>query len=415
MNAQAAEEQPRRKQRRWDSRSQNGEENRNQRSRSPKKPGTRQRRTSRRSSCLYSDEDLEARRSRPSRSREFRHREERRAERRWNREERKRRIDDEAGNRHYKRRRRKRRSNSPSGSNPSVKNNARTGVVSIEEERPIKTEHSSSFHDDTIGHYKCGKGAIIDDRYRVEREVGLGTFGRVLECTDLRKGGFRSSRSGQVVAIKVVRNQKRYYESALLEAKIIAEINRKGGRGLTHCVVMHDAFTFRGHYCMVFESLGPSLYDFLKRHNYQGFPIFCVEDFAMQLLEACEFLHRNRIIHTDLKLENILLMNDREVHRDGHQVPESSRIKLIDFGGACYDDEKKSSIINTRQYRSPGMSSFVCNDTMSNTFSEPSVCDRDGIRGNLWSWVEYAFRYVVYWMHLGRDLPRGAIISHACK
>jgi dual-specificity kinase/CDC-like kinase len=36
------------------------------------------------------------------------------------------------------------------------------------------------------------------------------------------------------------------------------------------------------------------------------------------------------------------------------EIPESTRIKLIDFGGATYDNEKKkSSIINTRQYRAP--------------------------------------------------------------
>jgi serine/threonine protein kinase len=34
-------------------------------------------------------------------------------------------------------------------------------------------------------------------------------------------------------------------------------------------------------------------------------------------------------------------------------LPESTRIKIIDFGGATYDDEKKSSVINTRQYRAP--------------------------------------------------------------
>ena len=26
---------------------------------------------------------------------------------------------------------------------------------------------------------------------------------------------------------------------------------------------------------------------------------------------------------------------------------------VIDFGGATYDDERKSSIVNTRQYRAP--------------------------------------------------------------
>jgi dual-specificity kinase/CDC-like kinase len=116
---------------------------------------------------------------------------------------------------------------------------------------------------------------------------------------------------------------------------------------------MHDAFSFDGHYCMVFESLGPSLYDFLKRHNYQPFPMACVQDFAVQLLETLEFLHSFRLIHTDLKIENILLMNNREVNYGNQRVPESTKIKLIDFGGACYDSEKKSSVINTRQYRAP--------------------------------------------------------------
>jgi serine/threonine protein kinase len=34
-------------------------------------------------------------------------------------------------------------------------------------------------------------------------------------------------------------------------------------------------------------------------------------------------------------------------------VPESTHIKVIDFGGACFDDAKKSAVINTRQYRAP--------------------------------------------------------------
>jgi dual-specificity kinase/CDC-like kinase len=71
-------------------------------------------------------------------------------------------------------------------------------------------------------------------------------------------------------------------------------------------------------------------------------------------LETLEFLHTNKIIHTDLKLENLLLLNDSEVkNKSGQRVPESNRIKVIDFGGATYDNEKKSSIINTRQYRAP--------------------------------------------------------------
>jgi dual specificity protein kinase CLK2/3 len=72
--------------------------------------------------------------------------------------------------------------------------------------------------------------------------------------------------------------------------------------------------------------------------------------------KTLEFLHGCGLIHTDLKVENVLLMNSREVpygNNTRHLVPQSTRIKLIDFGGATYDKDKKSSVINTRQYRAP--------------------------------------------------------------
>ena len=104
------------------------------------------------------------------------------------------------------------------------------------------------------------------------------------------------------MAIKIVRNVKRYYESAIIEADIIKDVNRRGRRGRTHCSILYDTFSFHGHYCMVLESLGPSLYDFLKGQKYHPFPIYCVRDFAEQLLETLEYLHSFRLIHTDLKV-----------------------------------------------------------------------------------------------------------------
>lgn len=218
-----------------------------------------------------------------------------------------------------------------------------------------KASGSASSWDDTVGHFRGTCGSTIADRYRIIEEVGIGTFGRVLECADLNRRASDKNRYGaaQYVAIKVVRSVKRYCDSAIIEAKIVADLNRCGGRGLSHCVVLRDSFSLDGHYCLVFERLGPSLYDFLKRHNYQPFPMVCVQDFTVQLLEALEFMHSLRLIHTDLKIENILLMDHREVNYGTYRVPASTKIKVIDFGGACYDSDKKSTIITTRQYRAP--------------------------------------------------------------
>ena len=284
-----------------------------------------------------------------------------------------RRGDSSLGYKEQRRKPRRRRRRSPTSWSPRQEPARHTGVVSEEDEGPRSQQEkpkesrarSSSSHDDSKGHFKGGAGTVIADRYRILRDVGLGTFGRVVEAADLKRSRRTSSRQGQDndgprVAIKIVRDVKRYYDSALIEADIVEDVNRRGGRGTSLCAMMFDAFTWKSHYCLVFESLGPSLYDFMKRHDYQPFPMVCVRDFARQLLEALEFLHSFGLIHTDLKPENILLCStsSRDVsykyHGRTYKLPESTRIKLIDFGGATYDDDKKkSSIINTRQYRAP--------------------------------------------------------------
>jgi len=227
---------------------------------------------------------------------------------------------------------------------------------------------SSIDRDDSYGHFEGGAGTVLGGRYKIIKDVGLGTFGRVVQAIDLHRhpdGNIKRllDRKQKIpvedtVAIKIVRDVKRYHESALIEAAILKNVNRRGGRGQSLCALLLNQFDMKGHCCLVFECLGRSLYDFMKTHGFKPFPLYCVRDFARQLLKALEFIHSFGLIHTDLKPENILLKSNKErPYRlpDGsdQQVPASTSIKLIDFGGATYDHEKKSTIINTRQYRSP--------------------------------------------------------------
>ncbi|XP_008796986.2 serine/threonine-protein kinase AFC2-like isoform X2 [Phoenix dactylifera] len=178
--------------------------------------------------------------------------------------------------------------------------------------------------------------------------MGEGTFGQVLECWDREKK--------EMVAIKIVRAIKKYREAAMIEIDVLQQLGRHD-RGGNRCVQIRNWFDYRNHICIVFEKLGPSLYDFLRKNGYRPFPIDLVRELARQLLESVAFMHDLNLIHTDLKPENILLVSSEHIKvPDGScskRLPKSSAIKLIDFGSTIYDHHDHSYIVSTRHYRAP--------------------------------------------------------------
>lgn len=82
-----------------------------------------------------------------------------------------------------------------------------------------------------------------------------------------------------------------------------------------------------GHCCLVFEKLGMSLYDYLKKHDFVPYPLTHVREFARQLLQALSFLRSVNLIHTDLKPENILLCSNETVREGDAIIPASTRVK----------------------------------------------------------------------------------------
>ncbi|XP_073007867.1 serine/threonine-protein kinase AFC3 isoform X2 [Typha latifolia] len=209
--------------------------------------------------------------------------------------------------------------------------------------------------DDREGHYVFDLGENLTPRYKILSKMGEGTFGRVLECWD------RETR--EYVAIKVVRSIRKYRDAAMMEIDVLNRLGRYD-RYESHCVQIRRWFDYRNHICIVFEKLGPSLYDFLKRNKYYPFPLELVREFGRQLLESVAYMHELHLIHTDLKPENILLVSSEYIKvpscKKNSQdemhfkcLPKSSAIKLIDFGSTAFDNQDHSSIVSTRHYRAP--------------------------------------------------------------
>lgn len=211
--------------------------------------------------------------------------------------------------------------------------------------------------DDKDGHYVFELGENITSRYKIHSKMGEGTFGQVLECWDRERK--------EMVAIKIVRGLKKYRDAAMIEIDMLQQLG-KHDKGGNRCVQIRNWFDYRNHVCIVFEKLGPSLYDFLRKNNYRSFPIDLVREIGRQLLECVAFMHDLNLIHTDLKPENILLVSPEYVKVPDYKyssrsskdtyykrVPKSSAIKVIDFGSTTYDSENQSYIVSTRHYRAP--------------------------------------------------------------
>jgi dual specificity tyrosine-phosphorylation-regulated kinase 2/3/4 len=196
-------------------------------------------------------------------------------------------------------------------------------------------QQSTNFgYDDDRGDYNIVLGDHLAYRYEVVDVLGKGSFGQVVRCID--------HKTGNLVAVKIIRNKKRFHQQALIEVNLLQKLKEWDPHRRHNVVNFTQSFYFRGHLCISTELLGINLYEFIKAHDFRGFGIKLIRRFTRQILNTLTLLQAKKVIHCDLKPENILLVH-----------PLSSEIRVIDFGSSCFENEKVYTYIQSRFYRSP--------------------------------------------------------------
>ncbi|RCK63465.1 Dual specificity protein kinase KNS1 [Candida viswanathii] len=221
--------------------------------------------------------------------------------------------------------------------------------------------------DDENGHYIIKPNDLFANRFVIIKLLGQGTFGKVVQCFDKVKN--------EHVAIKIIRNIQKYRDAAKIELRILSTLKKFDHKNDNHCIHLRECFDYRGHICIVTDLLKISLYDFLENNKYIAFPGSQIQAIGKQLIRSIAYLHDISLIHTDMKPENILLVNDGFQKKQlksrtitssylslgnsssSKKVPKLTKvlnnveIQVIDFGSAIFADEYHSSIVSTRHYR----------------------------------------------------------------
>lgn len=160
------------------------------------------------------------------------------------------------------------------------------------------------------------QGPLIGGRYRVVTRIGEGGMGKVFKVTH--------AQLGKTFALKIISDtfagEAKARDLFYREARLASSLSHPN----IASVVDFGEDDKRGAF-MVMEFLdGEPLAKMLRREKRISARVAC--DLMLQVAEALHYIHENKIVHCDIKTENILICELPGTKRRAKQV------KLLDFG-----------------------------------------------------------------------------------
>ena len=186
-------------------------------------------------------------------------------------------------------------------------------------------------------------GLLLQDRYRIVKELGQGGFGIVYLAEDVRLR--------REVAVKMMLTSRVHQRTDVAALEKLFTEEAQVAASLHHSAIanifdigLHESLPY-----MVFEYVaGESLRDRMRRH-----PRWTMDEmrrFVLPVSEALDYAHRLRVVHRDLKPENI-------------RVTVNGEYKILDLGLARrFDVDCDWCFAGTPAYASPEQAAEMPSD-----------------------------------------------------
>ena len=172
--------------------------------------------------------------------------------------------------------------------------------------------------------------------YTIEKLLGEGSFGKV--HLTKKEGDSKKYATKELDREEIDSSEAKKY--LINEIRILQSLNHP------NIVKFVDIKKTKKHYYIMMEfcnggELSKNLEKYMMK-NGTAFPEELVQHFMRQIIDAFKYIHGKKIIHRDVKLDNILLHFDNEEDKKNFNLMKA-QVKIIDFGFSCiYNDIKKS-------------------------------------------------------------------------
>ncbi|KAB1269451.1 Cyclin-dependent kinase 2 [Camelus dromedarius] len=146
------------------------------------------------------------------------------------------------------------------------------------------------------------------ENFQKVEKIGEGTYGVVYKA--------KNKVTGEVVALKKIRldtETEGVPSTAIREISLLKELNHP------NIVKLLDVIHTENKLYLVFEFLHQDLKKFMDASALTGIPLPLIKSYLFQLLQGLAFCHSHRVLHRDLKPQNLL-------------INAEGSIKLADFG-----------------------------------------------------------------------------------
>ena len=174
---------------------------------------------------------------------------------------------------------------------------------------------------------------MIVDNLNLEKCLGKGAFGEVYLTT--KEGDDKKKYATKKIDREEIEKGEgiKYLKNEIIVLQYLNHPN---------IVKFEEVKKTKKHYYIVMEFCnGGELSKALEKYqekNGKPFTEELVQHFMRQIIDAFKYIHERKIIHRDVKLDNILISYDNEKDKEEMNLLKA-KAKIIDFGFACKMDK----------------------------------------------------------------------------